>query len=114
MPIRGRSLRFRSITLLLVALTGAACASANHKPAGASNRGSSAAAGPRRGRSSTRTVRDTVVATSGRDPELERRVARLEMRLLEREAQVEDLQSRLDDARAEVVRAMAKLRTVAS
>jgi hypothetical protein len=41
-------------------------------------------------------------------------VARLEIRLLEKEAMVEDLQARLEEARAEVVRAMAKLRTVAS
>jgi hypothetical protein len=58
-----------------------------------------------------RVVVDTVLA---RDPDLEKRMARLELRLLEKEAQVEDLQSRLEDARAEVVRAMAKLRTVAS
>jgi TolA-binding protein len=46
--------------------------------------------------------------------ELERRVARLELALLEKEAQVEDLQKRLDQAREEVVRAMAKLQIVAS
>ena len=33
---------------------------------------------------------------------------------MERDAQVEDLQARLEDARAEVVRTMAKLKTVAS
>src|SRR5947208_784106 len=42
------------------------------------------------------------------------RVARLELRLLERDAQLEELQTRLDEARQEVVRAMAKLQTVAS
>lgn len=36
------------------------------------------------------------------------------MRLLEKEAQVEELQSRLDETRGEVVRTMAKLQTVAS
>lgn len=49
-----------------------------------------------------------------RDTVLEQRVARLELRLLEKEAQVEELQARLDDARREVVRAMAKLQTLAT
>jgi len=40
--------------------------------------------------------------------------ARLELRLLEEEAQVGDLQVKLDEARQEVVRAMAKLQTLAS
>jgi uncharacterized coiled-coil protein SlyX len=46
--------------------------------------------------------------------ELDRRIARLELALLEKEAQVEDLQSRLDETRQEVVRAMAKLQTLAT
>ena len=62
---------------------------------------------------STRVVRDTVTVTV-RDPDLDKRVARLELQLLARDAQVEDLQNRLDDTRAEVVRAMAKLQSVAS
>jgi hypothetical protein len=49
-----------------------------------------------------------------KDPELERRVAELELRLLEREAQVDELEERLNDTRGEVVRTMAKLQTVAS
>jgi hypothetical protein len=49
-----------------------------------------------------------------RDPDTEKRASRLEIRLLERDAQLADLQSRLDDARQEVVRAMAKLQTLAS
>jgi uncharacterized coiled-coil protein SlyX len=56
-------------------------------------------------------VRDTVTV---RDPELDKRVSRLELQLLARDAQIEDLQVRLDDTRAEVVRAMAKLQSVAS
>jgi uncharacterized coiled-coil protein SlyX len=44
----------------------------------------------------------------------DQRIARLELRLLEEEAQLGDLQARLDDARQEVVRAMAKLQTLAS
>lgn len=60
---------------------------------------------------SVKVVRETVTV---RDPELDKRVTRLELQLLAREAQIEDLQTRLEDARAEVVRAMAKLQTVAS
>jgi uncharacterized protein YgiM (DUF1202 family) len=58
-------------------------------------------------------VHDTVTVTV-RDPDLDKRVARAELQLLARDAQIEDLQSRLEDTRAEVVRAMAKLQTVAS
>jgi uncharacterized coiled-coil protein SlyX len=46
--------------------------------------------------------------------DLEKRIARLELSLMEKEAQVEELQSQLDDTRQEVVRAMAKLQTLAS
>src|SRR5881296_3821993 len=53
-------------------------------------------------------------APVARDTVLEQRAARLELRVLEKEAQVADLQVRLDEARQEVVRAMAKLQTVAS
>jgi uncharacterized coiled-coil protein SlyX len=49
-----------------------------------------------------------------RDTVLEQRAARLELRVLEKEAQVEQLQGRLDDARREVVRAMAKLQSLAT
>ncbi|MDP9205931.1 MAG: SH3 domain-containing protein [Gemmatimonadota bacterium] len=49
-----------------------------------------------------------------RDPDLEKRLARLDLLVLARDAQVADLESKLEDARAEVVRAMAKLQTVAS
>jgi hypothetical protein len=49
-----------------------------------------------------------------RDPELEQQLARSELRLLEKEAQIEDLQTQLDDARQEVVRAMAKLQSLAT
>jgi uncharacterized coiled-coil protein SlyX len=44
----------------------------------------------------------------------ERRAARLELELWEQDAMVEDLQARLEDARRDVVRAMAKLRTLAT
>src|SRR6266850_1034258 len=49
-----------------------------------------------------------------RDTALEQRAARLELKVLEQEAQVDELQSRLDDARHEVVRAMAKLQSLAT
>src|SRR6266550_860208 len=58
-------------------------------------------------------VHDTVTVTV-RDPDLDKRVARVELQLFARDAQIEDLQTRLEDTRAEVVRAMAKLQTVAS
>ncbi|MFN2397025.1 MAG: SH3 domain-containing protein [Gemmatimonadaceae bacterium] len=57
------------------------------------------------------TVRETVTV---RDTVAERRAARLEFRILEREAQLEELQARLNDTRDEVVRTMAKLRRAAS
>jgi Tfp pilus assembly protein FimV len=46
--------------------------------------------------------------------EQDRRMARLELALLEKSAQVDELQAQLDAAREEVVRAMAKLQTMAS
>ena len=58
-----------------------------------------------------RVVRETVTV---KDPEVERQRARLELRVIEKEAQVEELQTRLEDARDEVVRTMAKLQTLAS
>ena len=45
---------------------------------------------------------------------LEQQTARLQLRVLEGDAQVGDLQAKLDEARQEVVRAMAKLQTLAS
>ena len=87
---------------LAAALLSSACSPA--KPASARTRAAPAPRAPR-------VVRDTLTV---KDPELERRVARLELRLLEKQAQVEELQSRLEETRAEVVRAMAKLRTGAS
>ena len=49
-----------------------------------------------------------------RDPELEQKLAHAELLLLEKEALVSELQARLDDARQEVVRAMAKHQSLAS
>lgn len=53
-------------------------------------------------------------AATSREVELERRVALLEVRLLEKDAQVRDLELKLDEARREVVRAMAKILGVAT
>src|SRR5437016_12183305 len=62
-------------------------------------------------RDSARVSRQPVLV---RDTALEQRAARLELKTLEQEAQVAELQSRLDDARREVVRAMAKLQSLAT
>ena len=59
-------------------------------------------------------VVDTVVVRAAVDSELEQRVATLQLQLLERTAQVEDVQRQLDAARQEVVRQMAQLQTLAS
>lgn len=57
------------------------------------------------------TVRETVRV---RDPEMERDNARMRIQLLERTAQLADTDRRLDEATTEVVRAMARLRTLAT
>jgi hypothetical protein len=49
-----------------------------------------------------------------RDPELEREVVRLRMQVLEKSAQLVDTERRLNEATTEVVRAMARLRTLAT
>src|SRR5438094_10072200 len=87
---------------LLAALLGAACRP--HHPANAPP---------------MRVPRDTARVTQRspavvRDTALEQRAARLELKVLEQAAQVEELQRRLDDARREVVRAMAKLQSLAT
>ena len=82
--------------LILVAFLGAACR--NPTPGNAPP---------------VRSSRDSVRAAE-RDSALEARAARLELQVLEREAQVDELQTRLDDARREVVRAMAKLQSLAT
>src|SRR5436190_10448 len=61
-----------------------------------------------------RTPRDSTRAAVVHDTALEAHAARLELKVLEQEAQVDALQSRLDDARREVVRAMAKLQSLAT
>ena len=97
----------RALSLMLAAaLVASACT--KPKPTTAPKRPTRSASSSSR---PARVVHDTVEV---RDPETERRAARLELRLIEKEAQVEDLQSRLEETRAEVVRAMAKLKSAAS
>jgi uncharacterized coiled-coil protein SlyX len=87
--------------LPLLALLGAACwthHSTNPAPA----------------RAPRDTARVTPRPTVVRDTALEQRAARLELKVLEQGAQVDELQGRLDDARREVVRAMAKLQSLAT
>ncbi|HEX5576533.1 MAG TPA: SH3 domain-containing protein [Gemmatimonadales bacterium] len=62
----------------------------------------------------TTAARRQARAAAAARAEQDRRIARLELTVLEKNAQVEELQSRLDQAREEVVRAMAKLQTLAS
>ena len=94
----------RTLLLFAAAVGIAACAS---KPAATPSDGPA----PSKPAPSTRVVRETVTV---RDPELERRLSRSELRVMEKEAQVAELQGRLEDARDEVVRTMAKLQTLAS
>ena len=94
----------RPILLFVAAVLSAACAS---KPSGAAD----PAPSPGQPAQPARVVRETVTV---RDPELERRLNRAELRVIEKEAQVAELQNRLEDARDEVVRTMAKLQTLAS
>lgn len=83
--------------LIAAALLGAAC-----RPS------------PPRNATPVRSPRDSARAAASRDTALEARAARLELKVLEQEAQVDELQARLDDARREVVRAMAKLQSLAT
>lgn len=87
-----------------VVLTGPACAGRG---------GSDIAAGPQ---PTPAAVIDTVVVEreSARLSELEQRVARLQLQVLEREAQLEELQRSRDAAVEEVVRVSARLQTSAS
>jgi SH3 domain-containing protein len=66
---------------------------------------------PKNGPSPTRVVTETVTV---RDRDLDQRVARLQLQLLDRDALVEDLQARLDAASRDAVRSMAKVQTLAT
>src|SRR4051812_36311314 len=72
--------------------------------------GKSADTAPAPATASRRAVRVQAAVKAEQD----RRISRLELALLEKTAQVEELQGQLDEAREEVVRAMAKLQTLAS
>jgi len=89
----------RPLLLAVALLSAAAC---RHPPPG-----NTTPAHP----SQSRTPAQPVVV---RDTALEQRAGRLELKTLEQEAQIEELQDRLDDARREVVRAMAKLQSLAT
>lgn len=93
---------FRTGLGVLATLLFGACAKAPPQPAVAPARDSAI------------TVVKVVDTVKVRDPDLEQQVNRLELQLLGKDAQMEELQARLDDARREVVRTMAKLRTVAT
>jgi uncharacterized coiled-coil protein SlyX len=67
-------------------------------------------AGP--GKTGTLPVREVKSAVTS--AQLEQKITRLELRLVEKDAQIEELQSRLDDARREVVRGMAKVQSLAT
>src|SRR5437867_10139094 len=79
----------RPLLLAVALLSAAAC---RHPPPG-----NTTPAHP----SQSRTAAQPVVV---RDTALEQRAGRLELKTLEQEAQIEELQDRLDDARREVVR----------
>lgn len=100
-------MRVRTLVLLPLLAIGA-CASTNKEPV-APNRDALAA----RSRELAAEKAKARGAAS-HAAAMERRAARLELELWERDAMVEDLDARLEAARRDVVRAMAKLRTLAT
>lgn len=96
--------RYRS-PLGVVALTAlcGACAPSGSSPAGPTPAGAD-----------TVLVVDTLVVPSTADAEMEARIARLEIMLLERDARLVELQQSLDATRQEVVRNLAKLQSQAN
>lgn len=95
--------RFSSTLLVVSAVVLAACSPKGKPPAAPppAPRGGTPA------RPST-APRDTVTVA---DPAQAARIGRLEIRVLERDAQIEELQTRLDDTRREFVRTLARLQT---
>ena len=79
--------------------------------AGACARSAPAPGAPPAPSHATAAPRETVTV---RDVALDRRIGVLELRLLAKDAEIKALTQQLDDARQEVVRAMAKLRTLAT
>lgn len=102
-PTHPASLR-RVLSFLAAALLTAACATPKVAPP-------SAVAPAHTATPEIRVTRETVTV---RDTTSDRRVGKLEFQLLVKDAQLAELQSRLEDTRAEVVRTMAKLKTAAS
>jgi hypothetical protein len=88
-----------AVTVLVASLALAAACSRGAPPA------SAPAPAP------VRVVRETVTV---RDHDLEQRATRQDLLLLDKDAQIEDLQAQLDEARREVLRSMAKVQTLAS
>ena len=94
-------LSYSLATVMSAVFAGAACAPHTAAPAPAAVH-------------DTVRVLDTVTVAGRPDPQTEQRAALLQLRLLEQNAIAEDLQGRLDDAMREVVRAMAKLQSLAT
>jgi hypothetical protein len=88
-----------AVTVLVASLALAAACSRGAPPA------SAPAPAP------VRVVRETVTV---RDHDLEQRATRQDLLLLDKDAQIEDLQAQLDETRREVLRSMAKVQTLAS
>ena len=100
-------MRLRVLVVTVVALT--ACSARRPPPAGPAPVVAAPPAAPAPVRAPPETVTVTV-----RDPDLERESARLRMSLLERSAQLAETARRLDEATTDLVRAMARLRSVAT
>ena len=96
----------RALLALVPLLALAACAQLQSMMPGQESSADSAAA--------RKADRPKPKAAPAPDAEAERRIARLELLLWERDAVIDDLQGQLESARQEVVRAMAKLQTLAT
>jgi len=94
------------VILVLLAVPLAACG-AGHPPQTAPTPAVAAGRSP----APVRTAPET---TTVRDPELQREVVRLRMSLLERSAQLAEAERQLEEATTEVVRTMARSRTLAT
>jgi uncharacterized coiled-coil protein SlyX len=104
-PHRFRLLRLAPCTLAL-ALAGCAAGRGAEVPARADEPAASAASAAQRKKQAEISAEDARAR--------ERELAALEIRLMERDALIEDLNGRLEDTREEVVRAMAKLQSLAT
>lgn len=98
------NVRLAALPVLVAALLTAACSS--ERPSAAAPELSTETALEVQPAPTRRSAPDSAVA--------ERRIASLELQVLEKSAQLESLQEQLDEARREVVRSMARLQSVAS